>query len=131
MANKLKPHSVDKIGVYGVIRQASVDDVLIPDGAVTEVQNFHFDRIGAATSRPGTTALGSTVLANRPAVGIHNVQSRTAIVVFNNGSSSTIYSFGTASDATPSAWAVSLDGGTASVKIRFTDFGSFSIQYRT
>jgi hypothetical protein len=42
-------------------------------------------------------------------------------VVFSNGGSSTIYSFN------GSAWGVSLDGGTASVRVRFVDFGSYSI----
>lgn len=125
MADRLKPLSIKNLGVYGVIREAEVDSNLIPDQAVTESRNFHFDRKGASTVRPGLTALGSTVLNSRPSVGLHNVQSNTAIAVFSNGSSSTIYSFGTSS--TPNAWAVSLDGGTASVRIRFVDFGSYSI----
>lgn len=125
MASPLQPQRIDKTGIYGVIRQAEVDDSLIPDGAVTDVINFHFDRKGAATVRPGIAALGSTVLVSRPCVGLHNVQQRTAVAVFSNGSSSTIYSYGTSSAA--NAWAVSLDGGTASVRIRMVDFGSFSI----
>lgn len=107
------------------MREAAVDSDLIPDGALLESTNFKFDQIGVATVRPGLTALGSTVLTARPAVGMQNVQSNTAIAVFSNGSSATIYSFGTSS--TPSAWAVSLDGGTASVKIRFTDFAGYTI----
>lgn len=125
MATPLDPKKIDKLGVYGLIRQSSVDDDLLPDGAVVEVKNFHFDRVGAATVRPGLTALGSTVLTSRPATGLHNVQSATAIAVFSNGSSATIYSYGNSSSA--GAWSVSLDGGTASVRIRFVDFGSFTI----
>lgn len=121
----LEPLKIDKIGIYGVIREAEVDSSLTPDGALTEAQNFHFDRRGAATVRPGITGLGSTVLTSRPAVGLHNVQSATAIAVFSNGGSSSIYSYGTSSAA--GAWAVTLDGGTASVRIRFVDFGSFTI----
>lgn len=107
------------------MREAEVDSSLIPDGGVTEAINFHFDRKGTATSRPGITALGATVLTTRPAVGMHNVQNATAVAVFSNGGSSTIYSFGTSSAS--GAWAVSLDGGTASVRIRFVDFGLYSI----
>lgn len=121
MPEPLNPQSIKNLGVYGVIRQAEVDDSLIPDQAVTEVQNFHFDRKGAATLRSGVTALGATVLTARPCIGLFNAQSGTAIAVFSNGSSATIYSFN------GSTWSVSLDGGTASIRARFVDFGSYTI----
>lgn len=103
------------------MRQAAVDDDLIPNEAVTEAMNVHFDRIGATVVRPGLAALGATVLTTRPCTGLHNALSGTALSVFSNGSSATIYSY------SGSAWGVSLDGGTASVRIRFVDFGSYSI----
>ena len=121
MSSKLNPIDISNLGLYGVIRQSEVDDKLIPEGAVTEVQNFHFDRKGAATLRPGLTTLGATILTLTPAVGLHNAQSGTALAVFSNGSTSAIYSFN------GSAWSMSLDGGTASVRIRFLDFGSYTI----
>ena len=121
MSEPLQPLKIENIGIYGVIREAEVDSSLIPDGAVVDSVNFHFDRKGAATVRPGLTNLGSTVLASRPAVGLHNAQQGTAIAAFSNGSSATIY---TLSGGT---WGVSLDGGTASVAIRFVDFGSYTI----
>ena len=121
MATKLEPRTIDRLGIYGLIRPAEVDDSVIPEGAVTESVNFHFDRKGAATVRPGVAALGSTVLASRPGVGLHNAQAGTPVVVFSNGSSSAIYSYSSG------AWSISLDGGTASVKIRFVDFGSYTI----
>lgn len=125
MAEQIKPKKIANLGIYGVIREAEVDSSLIPEGAVTDSVNFHFDRKGASTVRPGLTNLGLTVLASRPAVGLFNVQQSTAAVVFSNGSSATVYSFGTSS--TPNVWAVSLDGGTASVKIRFVDFAGYTI----
>ena len=121
MAQPMQPQSIRNVGVRGIIRPSQVDDTLIPDVAVTESINFHFDRIGAATVRPGIAAVGSTVLTARPAVGFHNAQAGTALAVFSNGSSSTIYSYN------GTAWSVSLDGGTASVRIRFVDFGSYTI----
>ena len=121
MANPLTPQSIRNLGAYGLIRRASVDDTLIPDQAVEEVKNCHFDRVGAVSVRPGLTALGSTVLTARPAVGLHNAQAGTAVVVFTNGNSATIYSYN------GSAWSVSLDGGTASIRVRFVDFGSYTI----
>lgn len=120
-AQAMEPQKIAAIGAAGLIRPARVDDSLIPDGAVTESVNFIFDRIGAATVRPGITALGATVLAARPCVGLHNAQAGTAIAVFSNGGSSTIYSL------SGTTWSMSLDGGTASVRIRFVDFGSYTI----
>ena len=117
----LQPIKIENQGIYGVIREAEVYNNLIPEGAVTDSVNFHFDRKGAATVRPGLAALGSTVLASRPCVGLHNAQSGTAITVFSNGSSAVIYTL------TSGAWGLSLDGGTASVAIRFVDFGSYTI----
>lgn len=121
MATSLEPKQIRNLGTYGVIRETSVDSNLIPDGGVTDAINFHFDRIGAASVRPGIASLGGTVLASRPCVGLHNAQSGTAIAVFSNGSSATIYTL------SAGAWAVSLDGGTASVAVRFVDFGSYTI----
>lgn len=121
MSTPLQPQSVRNIGIYGVVRPAEVDDKLIPEGAVSEVMNFHFDRKGAAILRPGLATLGATVLTATPCVGLHNAQAGTALVVFSNGSTSAIYRFD------GSAWASSLDGGTASVRIRFIDFGSYTI----
>ena len=121
MATPLQPQKIRNLGIYGIIRQAEVDDNLIPNEAVTEAINFHFDRKGAATVRLGLEGVGSTVLANRPCIGLHNAQAGTAIVVFSNGATSAIYSFN------GSSWSSSLDGGTASVRIRFVDFGSYTI----
>jgi len=121
MASELTPQSIRNLGVYGVIRNAEVDDSLIPDGAVTEVVNFHFDRKGVSTLRPGLTTLGATVLTARPCVGLFNAQSGTMLAVFSNGTSAAIYSYN------GSSWGVSLTDGTASINVRFVDFGSYTI----
>lgn len=121
MAQPMEPQKIAAIGAAGLIRPARVDDSLIPDGAVTESINFDFSRVGAATVRPGIAALGATVLTARPCVGLWNAQQGTALAVFSNGGSSTIYSL------SGTTWSMSLDGGTASVKIRFVDFGSYTI----
>lgn len=121
MAKELDPKQIKNLGVYGVVRESAVDSSLAPDGSVTDSVNFYFDRIGASTVRSGLTALGSTVLTARPCVGLHNAQSGTAIAVFANGASAAIYTF------SGGAWALSLDGGTATVGVRFVDFGSYTI----
>lgn len=121
MAVPLIPKKIRNLGVDGVIREKEVDSSLLPEYAVTESINFHFDRKGASTVRKGLKALGSTVLTDRPCVGMHSAQSNTAIAVFSNGGSSAIYTFD------GSTWNLSLDGGTASVRIRFVDFASYTI----
>ena len=126
MAKELTPKSIKNIGVYGLIRPASVDDVLIPEGAVTEAQNVHFDRVGAATVRPGITNLGSTIIYRigtpvMPPYGFHNGLAGTALVVMDEAGSSAIYAFD------GSTWNASLTGGTASVNVRFLDFASCCI----
>lgn len=121
MASSMNPQSIRNLGVNGLIRSSIVNDSLIPEGGCTEVINFNFDSIGAATVRPGITTLGATVLTARPCVGLHNAQQGTAIAVFSNGSSSAIYTFD------GSSWGASLVGGTASVRVRFFDFGSYTV----
>lgn len=118
---QLEPKKISSLGVYGVIRPASVDDILIPDQAVTEANNIHFDRVGAVTVRPGITAVGATITAGATVFGLHNAQSGTALAVISGSSTAAIYSFD------GSTWGISLDGGTASVRIRFVDFGSYTI----
>lgn len=125
----MQPQSVSNLGVYGLIRQAEVDDRLIPSEGVTEVINFHFDRKGAATTRPGLTGIGSTI-ASQAAVtnGLHNAQS-TALLVAVNYSNGTVGIY-RCPDVTggftfqASGWGVTngSNGWSGSAKIRFVDF---------
>lgn len=114
---ELKGQKIGNFGIYGLIRPAEVDDALIPDGAVTEAINVHFDRKGAMSVRSGLTGLGATVVSGVPCYGLHNAQSGTAVSVF----STAMFSYN------GSSWAVTLDGGTASVRVRFLDFGSYTL----
>lgn len=45
----------------GLITRGAVAETRMPDTAVTESLNMHFDAIGGATLRPGLTALGNNV----------------------------------------------------------------------
>ena len=121
MASQLKKERLRNLGIYGTIRQSEVDDILIPDGAVVESINFHFDRKGASTVRPGITTIGASVVAGYNCVGLFNAQQGTALAVFTQTGSSSIYSY------SGSSWGVSLGGGTATVKARFVDFASFTV----
>lgn len=114
---KLPRQSIRNLGVYGVIRQSSVDDSLIPDGAVTESINYHFDRLGVATSRPGLVAVGSTVSTGNACLGLHNAQSGTALVAFVSAGSSTIY------ERQSSSW-TAIGAGQGAGVIRFLDFAN-------
>lgn len=120
MAN-LPRQAVRNLGVQGLVRQAAVDDVLIPEGAVTEALNVNFDRIGAVQSRPGITAIGSTVSTTNACLGLHNVQSGTAIAAFVSSGSVTIYSW------SGSAWGTSLTLPNGSTATRFVDFAGRTI----
>jgi hypothetical protein len=108
--------------VYGVIRQAEVDDILIPDGAVTEAINVHFDRKGATTSRLGVTAIGATVVAGYFNVGLFNVQSNTMIAAFDQAGSVRIYHL-----QPSNVWGSTLSGLTSSARVRFVDFAGRTV----
>lgn len=121
MTTELGQQQIKNLGVYGVVREAEVDTNLIPEGAVTEAINVHFDRKGAASLRPGITALGSSVTAGYPCWGIHNTQNGTMLVVFSAGGSSRVYA------ETGTVYTSNLTGGTVNVRIRFITFAGKEI----
>lgn len=120
--NEMKAFKIRNLGVYGVIRPAEVDHTLIPEGAVAEAVNVNFDRRGAITLRPGITAVGATVSAGYPCLGIHNAQSSTMLAVFSDGTNNDIYRYN------GSAWAKSLEDDTKDSKTRFVDFAGRTIR---
>lgn len=133
MAQPMNPQQIRNIGVYGVIREAEVDYSLAPEGSVPFVKNFHFDRKGAATVRPGMAVLGATIATGYPIWGLHNSQSGSMFAAVSQSGSMRVY-------ALPSggSWASSLTGGSANIKVRFLEaggrtvalnFGSASNQY--
>lgn len=119
MSIPLQPKSIRDIGIYGVIRPAEVDDHLIPEGAVPEAINFHFDRKGVATVRPGITAMmttaGATIVANRIVMGAHNVFNSSLVVFPSDGSAYYWNGAGWGSR-------IAAGGLTESVKVRCIDF---------
>ncbi|MDF1498816.1 MAG: hypothetical protein P1P85_05720, partial [Patescibacteria group bacterium] len=114
---------IRNLGVYGVIRQTEVDDLLIPDGAVVDVKNIHFDRRGASTLRLGLATLGSTVSTGYPCLGLHNAQSSTMAVAFSDGINNDIYRYN------GTAWVKSLEDDTAGSKTRFVDFAGRTLRF--
>jgi len=118
---KIEPISIQNLGVYGVIRQASVDDNLIPDGAVSHCLNCHFDRMGAITGRLGQTAMGNVVVSDKSCLGLYNAlfedSSKNCLLsVFSDGTNNDIYSYATG------AWVKSLEDDTSGLKTRFATF---------
>jgi len=54
----------------GIVREAAVDESLAPQDSVQLSINLHFDRVGAASTRPGLTLLGEQILAGSPVLGL-------------------------------------------------------------
>ena len=121
MPTPFEKKSIRNLGIYGIIRPATVDDYLIPEGAVTEAVNVNFDRIGAVTVRPGITTLGATIQAGYPIWGLHNTQSGSMMAVISQGASARVYAYAGAS------WLSSLADGTANVRTRFLEAGGRTI----
>ena len=117
---KLDPQFIRNLGVRGLVRQARVDDQLIPAEAVTEVVNLNFDRIGAVQSRPGLTGIGSSVSTGNPCIGLHNEGSSSLISVFVATGSATIYQLQSGT------WQ-QIGKGQGSGKLRFVDFAQRTV----
>ena len=121
-AEYLPPKQIKNPGVYGLILPASVDENIIPDGAVTEVKNFIFDTRGAAAVRPGLRGIGSTIESG-VSVSIYGAFSglngTPLVVVRGSGTTTSIYNLATG--------ALLLDGGTSNVNTHFVNFGSYVI----
>jgi len=113
-----QPISLRNIGSNGVIMPGVVDDFLLPAGAVSDVLNMHFDKIGTATLRPGVTIKGTQITASKNILGIHQFLDEGAgtddqlIVVVNTVA---YYWNG-------SAWTSKRTGLTIDSKARFTNF---------
>jgi hypothetical protein len=75
MPTQLPPKTINKLGVFGVIRAAEVDDDLLPVGALTDTLNCSFDRKGAITLRPGTALIGAQVISGTQALGLYHFNS--------------------------------------------------------
>lgn len=54
----------------GVVREAAVDETLVPQDSVEMAINVHFDRIGTMSRRPGTTLLGAQLQSGKSILGI-------------------------------------------------------------
>ncbi len=53
-----------------MVREAAVDETMVPQDSVELSLNMHFDRIGAIQRRPGTTLLGTQLVDNTPILGL-------------------------------------------------------------
>ncbi len=101
----------------GIVREAAVDETMVPQNSVELAINGHFDRIGAITRKLGTTLLGAQITASTPVLGLG--------VYRNNSGSlySTVALVGTAVKAfNGSIWSSVRTGLAAGSKARFTNF---------
>ena len=113
-----QPIAIRNIGSNGVIMSGVVDDFLLPSGAVSDVLNLHFDKIGAAKLRKGVTIKGDQLTAGKNILGIHQfldegTGTNDQLLVVND--TTTYYWSG-------SAWTSIRTGLTADKKARFTNF---------
>lgn len=101
----------------GVVREASVDEMLSPADSIEFSLNGHFDRIGAWVRRKGTTRLGDGRLVNlTPIRGMGNYRNNAGTIY------AALAKVGTVVKAyTGSSWADVRTGLTASSKARFTN----------
>lgn len=101
----------------GIVREAAVDELMVPENTVQEAVNLHFDRIGAVTLRKGLTLLGSQIADGTAVLGIGN---------YRNNAGTTyraLAKVGTAVYAyNGSSWSAVRSGLGASTKARFTNF---------
>ena len=118
--SELGKFTIRPVGVYGVQRESSIDSQLIPQGGIVEAVNFNFDRIGAATVRPGMTRIGGTMS------GIGG----TIVALYNAGGSAMLVA-----NYLGNVWATPVEGlGSqtwaattlnGSIKTRFVDLGDY------
>ena len=120
MPRLLRPFIVKNLGVYGIIRSAEVNDRLLPNEAITESINFHYDSKGASTVRPGLTSIQSTAIsASYPCVGLYmfSFSSGSALLsTFSDGSNNDIYTLSN------NYWIPSLEDDTKGLRTRFVTF---------
>jgi len=101
----------------GLITEGSVSRNQMPMDAVTFVQNFHFDKIGSATTRKGTTRLGNDAFSG-DILGLYEFRDAGAgtnnQIMAVNGTALYYLSSGT--------WTSKRTGLTANSKAEFTTF---------
>ena len=114
----LKPAMFKDITI-GLITEGSVSEDKMPANALTESLNFHFDRLGSATLRKGTTLLGNAL--GNSCLGLYEFRDSGSgsnnQVMQVNGTVLYYLSAGT--------WTSKRTGLTASAKARFTTFLDF------
>lgn len=105
----------------GLVREAAVDETLVPENTVEWSQNLTFDRIGAITLRKGLAALGGQVEPGAPVLGM---------ALYRNNAGTTyrllakvdqnVYAYN------GSSWASVRASLTASSKARFTNLVDYT-----
>jgi len=101
----------------GIVREAAVDESLVPQDSVELAVNMNFDRIGAITRRPGTTRLGDQLIDNKAILGMG---------VYRNNAGTSYAALAMIDTVVKawqgSGWANVRTGLTSGSKARFTNF---------
>ena len=115
---KLQPAALRDLS-GGMVSFAS--DVLIPDNAAKFSMNFHFDVVGKATQRDGTTLLGDVVSSTHDCQGLfqHIAGGTNRLLSVFNG---VVYAYN------GTTWSSTNTVSSASAKVRFADFIGYAFQ---
>jgi hypothetical protein len=105
----------------GIVREAAVDELLVPKDSVELAINMHFDRIGAVVRRPGLTKLGETISSGNPVLGMG---------FYRNNAGTTFAALAKVNTDvyanTGSGWSSVRPSLTAGLKARFTNFVDYT-----
>lgn len=104
----------------GVVREAAVDQTLVPQDAVEMAINVHFDRIGAVITRPGITQLGAS-LGSGAVLGMGNYRNNAGTVFAALAKSDTLVKA-----YTGSSWDTVRSGLSSTTKARFTNLVDYA-----
>ena len=101
-------------------RIGNISNSLLPPGSVTTAKNMHFDKLGLAKLRSGTTLIGSQISNNYTCLGLYYLQGSNSqlLAVFSDGTNNDVYynNAGTWTKIT------GLTDQTKDLKTRFTTF---------
>lgn len=104
-----------------VVREAAVDEGLVPQDSVELAINGHFDRIGAFTTRKGIELLGAQIAAGNSVLGMGNYRNNAGTIFAALAKvNADVYA------NTGSGWSSVRSGLGASTKARFTNLVDYA-----
>jgi hypothetical protein len=101
----------------GIVREAAVDQFLVPENTTEFALNLNFDKIGAIQLRKGMTALGDQLASNTPILGTANYRNNAGTIYRQLAKvGAAVYAYNGTN------WTVVRSGLNAASKARFANF---------